>query len=152
MKKIYTLLFALMMTSLGFGQTLAAGDIAIIGVSVDDEEVLLVAMENIPSGESVFFTDDEWGGTSFNSGEGFYEWITPTITAGTVFTLTTTTSSVGGTITQRAGSLIFSNSGDGFFLYQTSTNVYNTGTYTILGFAGEDAGDAGTLSGTGLTL
>ena len=151
MKKIYTLLLTLLITSLGFGQTLSAGDLAIIGVGVDDEEVLVVALEDIPSGESVFFTDDEWAGSAFNSGEGFYEWVTPAITAGTVFTITTATTSVGGTVTQRAGSFALGNSGDGVFLYQTSTNVYNTGTYTVLGFAGEDSGDSGSLAGTGLT-
>jgi hypothetical protein len=133
-------------------QTLTAGDLAIIGVGVDSEEVLLVALADIPSGESVFFTDDEWAGSAFNSGEGFYEWVTPTITAGNTITLTKTTSSVGGTITQRAGSMALGNSGDGFFLYQTTTNVFNTGDYTILGFAGEDSGDAGTLDGTGLVI
>ena len=133
-------------------QTLTAGDLAIIGVGVDSEEVLLVALADIPSGESVFFTDEEWAGSAFNSGEGFYEWVTPTITAGNTITLTKTTSSVGGTITQRAGSMALGNNGDGFFLYQTTTNVFNTGDYTILGFAGEDSGDAGTLAGTGLVI
>lgn len=133
-------------------QTLTAGDIAIIGVGVDDEEILLVALADIPSGESIFFTDDEWAGSAFITGEGFYEWQTAsTISAGTVITLTTSAASVGGTVTQRAGSFALGNSGDGVFLYQTSTNTYNTGTYTILAFAGEDSGDAGTLSGTGLT-
>jgi hypothetical protein len=145
------MLFAISTTFSLKAQTLTAGDIAIIGVSVDDEEILLVALADIPAGESVFFTDDEWGGSAFNTGEGFYEWVTPLISAGTTFTLTTSSTTVGGTITNRAGNMALSNSGDGFFLYQTSTNTFNTGTYTILGFAGEDSGDAGTLTGTGLT-
>ena len=151
--KIATLLLlALFYSNSIKSQNLSAGDIAIIGVSVDDEEVLLVALSDIPSGEAVFFTDDEWGGSAFNSGEGFYEWTTPSISAGTVLTLTKTSTTVGGTITQKAGSMTLGNSGDGFFLYQTTTNVFNTGNYTILGFAGEDAGDAGTLTGTGLVI
>jgi len=136
----------------GVGQTLSAGDLAIIAVSVDDEEFMVVALTNIPSGESIFFTDEEWGGASFNTGEGFYEWVTPVITAGEVITISTSSTSVGGTVTSRAGSFALGNSGDGVYIYQTSTNTYNSGTYTILGFAGEDAGDAGTLAGTGLTL
>jgi|GEM_PF-2507763 len=152
LKRLSLLFFLLLGSLIGFGQTLSAGDLAIIGVGVDDEEILIVALNNIPSGESVFFTDDEWNVSSFNSGEGFYEWVTPVISAGTVFTLSPTTSSAGGTVTQRAGSFALSNSGDGVFLYQTSTNLYNSGSYTLLGFAGEDAGDAGTLSGSGLTL
>ncbi len=158
MKKNYFLKFVLPLMFLCNinlnAQTLSAGDIAIIGVGVDNEEILLVALADIPSGQSVFITDDEWNGSSFNSGEGFYEWVTPSITAGTVFTYdaNSDTMSNGGVVTQRAGNITLSNSGDGVYIYQTSTNVYNTGTYTILGFAGEDSGDAGTLTGTGLTL
>lgn len=153
MKQFYFLVITLLSVSLGFGQTLSQGDLAIIGVSVDDENFLLVALDDIPSGESVFFTDEEWNGTtSFNSGEGFYEWVTPSITAGTVITVTTTSTTAGGTVSQITGSFALGNSGDGVYIYQTSTNVYNTGTYTILGFAGEDAGDSGSLTGTGLTL
>ena len=74
---------------------MVAGDIAIVGVGVDTEEVLLVALNNVPAGESVFFTDDEWNGTAFNSGEGFYEWVTPAIIAGDVFTITKTSCSAG---------------------------------------------------------
>ena len=155
-KNLLKILFVTLITLIASpclkAQNLTAGDLAIIGVGVDSEEVLLVALADIPSGESVFFTDDEWAGSAFKSGEGFYEWVTPTITAGNTITLTKTTSSVGGTITQRAGSMALGNSGDGFFLYQTTTNVFNTGDYTILGFAGEDSGDAGTLAGTGLVI
>ena len=133
-------------------QSLSAGDIAIIGVGVDTEEILLVALADVSSGESVFFTDEEWNGNSFNSGEGFYVWITPSISAGSVFTLTKTSVSVGGTVSQLAGNMALGNSGDGFFLYQTSDNLYNSGTYTLIAFAGEDSGDAGTLSGSGLAI
>jgi hypothetical protein len=152
MKHFFTFLVAILFTSFGFGQTLSPGDLAIIGVSVDNEEILVVALEDITAGESVFFTDDEWNGTDFNTGEGFYEWITPSIAAGTVITITTTGTTAGGSVNLQVGSFALSNSGDGVFLYQTSTNTYNTGTYTLLGFAGEDAGDAGTLTGSGLTL
>ncbi|RNC85933.1 MAG: T9SS C-terminal target domain-containing protein [Balneola sp.] len=147
---------SLLLFTSGYGQTLSAGDIAIIGVGVDDEEVLLVALTDISSGESVFITDEEWGGSAFNSGEGFYEWVTPSISAGDVFTFATSgvTGVDGGsqgTVTSSAGSFALGNNGDGVFIYQTSTNVYNTGTYTILGFAGESSSNAGTLTGTGLT-
>ena len=154
MRKFYNLAFllsAFLCAGLVSGQTLTPGDLAIIGVSVDDEQVLLVALSNIPSGESVFFTDEEWGGSDFNSGEGFYEWVTPAIAAGNTVVLDTSGSSAGGTVTQQTGSFALGNSGDGVFIYQASGNTYDSGTYTILGFAGEDSGDAGTLTGTGLT-
>jgi hypothetical protein len=150
MRKILLLIAFLVSTSVSVGQTLSAGDIAIIGVSVDDEKVLIVALVDIPSNETVFFTDDEWNGSSFNTGEGFISWVTPSITAGDVVELTTTSSTAGGTVSTANGSFTLSNSGDGVFFYQTSNNLYD-GTATCLAFAGEDAGDAGTLTGTGLT-
>ncbi len=131
---------------------LSVGSFAFTAVGVDDEDFQIVALEDISAGETVFFTDDEWGGSSFNTGEGFVSWITPTISAGTVITLTDTSTTVGGTVTSQAGTFALSNSGDGIFLYQTSNNVYNGSVSTIIGFAGEDSGDAGTLSGTGLTI
>lgn len=157
MRKILTFLILLASAWQVQAQSLTAGDIAIIGVGVDNEEVLMVALANIPAGQSLFITDDEWAGSAFNSGEGFYEWVTPAISEGDVFVWTTSgvtgvTGASQGTVTQRAGSFALGNSGDGVYIYQTSTNVYNSGTYTVIGFAGEDAGDAGTLTGTGLTL
>ena len=152
LKISFLLLITILYSNQVNSQSLTPGDIAIIGVGVDTEEILLVALADVSSGESVFFTDDEWNGNSFNSGEGFYVWTTPSISAGSVFTLTKTSVSVGGTVSQLAGNMALGNSGDGFFLYQTSDNLYNSGTYTHIAFAGEDSGDAGTLSGSGLAI
>ena len=143
--------------SAGYGQNLSMGDIGIIGVSVDNEEVLLVALTDITAGEIVFITDEEWNISTFNSGEGFYEWVTPSINKGDVFTFKTVgvtgvEGGLQGTVTAKAGSFALANSGDGVFIYQTSTNIYNTGTYTFIGFAGKNSGFAGTLSGTSLTI
>ncbi|CAL2090979.1 lamin tail domain-containing protein [Tenacibaculum sp. 190524A02b] len=151
--RIFSLLILLNSFIFLNAQTLSSGDIAIIGVGVDNEEILLVALKDIPANETVFFTDEEWGGTSFNSGEGFVQWTTTAINAGTTVTISfnSDSSTDGGTITNITGSLALGNSGDGMYIYQTADNLYN-GTPTILGFAGEDSGDAGTLTGTGLTL
>src|SRR5690606_38252741 len=156
-KSISLVLFLCFGLSDVWGQTLSAGDIAIIGVGVDDENVLLVALSNIPEGEKIFITDEEWGGSSFNSGEGFLEWNTPQISAGDVFMFETSgvtgiEGSNQGTVNLVDGSFALGNSGDGVFIYQTSSNTYNSGTYTILGFAGENSGHAGTLTGSGLTI
>ncbi|SNR16675.1 lamin tail domain-containing protein [Tenacibaculum jejuense] len=133
-------------------QSLSAGDIAIIGVSVDNEDVLLVALKDIPANESVFITDDEWDTDKFRTGEGFHEWTTPSLTKGTVVTLSFNDNVASeGTLTTRAGSFALGNSGDGVFIYQTSNNLYD-GTPTVIGFAGEDSGDSGSLTGSGLTI
>lgn len=119
------------------GQTLDKGDVGIIGVGVDDEQVLLVALNDIPAGEILFITDEEWAGSSFSSGEGFFKWETPEIDAGIVITLNMTLrkTSLGDTLKLEGGSFALGNSGDGVFIYQTSTNTYNTGDFSVIGFA-----------------
>jgi hypothetical protein len=47
------------------------GDICIIGFnSLNPDEVVLVALVDIPSGFTVYVTDNGWTGTSFRTGEG----------------------------------------------------------------------------------
>ncbi|GLB50343.1 lamin tail domain-containing protein [Neptunitalea lumnitzerae] len=148
--------FSLALTC-SWGQTLTAGDFAIVGFNANDEYVTIAALSDIPSGETVFFTDEEWNGATFNTGEGFLEWITPTISAGDVFTLTTSgmsgiTGADQGTLSALTGSFVLGNAGDGVFIYQTDDNTYNSTNVNFLSFAGEDATSAGTLTGTNLTL
>ncbi len=66
----------------------SVGAIAIIGIDTDDPDTLtFVALEDIPEGEVIRFTDDGWLNTgSFRIGEGGTQWTSPSggITAGTV--------------------------------------------------------------------
>ncbi|GLB50341.1 lamin tail domain-containing protein [Neptunitalea lumnitzerae] len=134
-------------------QTLSPGDIAIIGVGVDSEDVYLVALKDINAGEIIFITDEEASTSgSFNSGEGFFSFTTPNITAGDVFMFKTsgvTDIEGSGTIsvTGHSGAFTLSNSGDGVYIYQSASNTYNGNDYTFLGFAGEDSGDGSIAPG-----
>ena len=62
LKISFLLLITILYSNQVNSQSLTPGDIAIIGVGVDTEEILLVALADVSSGESVFFTDDEWNG------------------------------------------------------------------------------------------
>lgn len=154
-----TLMFIAILTTVS-AQTLSPGDIAIIGMDTTTEELLLVALSDIPEGEIVFLGDNDWAITEFNDfNEGTVQWITPSITAGDVFILNFGTNSVTGisganqgTVTEPDPSVTLSNSGDNVFIYQSSTNTYNSGTVTFIAAATDSASMWGTLDGTGLTL
>lgn len=63
---------------------LAAGDVAIIGLNSDNpDEVLLVALEDLPSGLELFLTDNAWMGNSFRNGD-FYPDYDGTIKVSTI--------------------------------------------------------------------
>ena len=66
--------------------TLSAGDIAFTSFNADEDGWSIVALAEISASTTVYFRDDEWNGSSFNSGEGLHTWNsgTTSITAGTV--------------------------------------------------------------------
>jgi len=68
---------------------LTAGDIAFTAFNADEDGLSFVALTNIAANTTVFFADNEWTGTAFNTGESFNQWTsgTSTIAAGTVVRL-----------------------------------------------------------------
>ena len=57
---------------LGFLTTvhLKANDIVIIGLAADDpDQISFVTTVDIPANTVIYFTDNEWTGTGFNTGE-----------------------------------------------------------------------------------
>lgn len=87
--------------------TLAAGDIAIIGVNVDDpDSFAFVVLTDIEAGTQITFTDNGWNGTGFRTGEGVYTYtFQNAVPAGTVINVGTT-------------GMSFSGSGDSIIAYQ----------------------------------
>ncbi len=65
---------------------LTAGSIAFTGFNGDgDDNISFVALTDIAAGTVINFTDKEWTGSSFNSGEGTWSWTaTSAVAAGTV--------------------------------------------------------------------
>ena len=65
------------------------GDILFVGWDADNEDIAFVTTVDLPAGEVIYFTDDEWDGTAFNGGEQYMEWTVPAggVTAGTIVTI-----------------------------------------------------------------
>lgn len=68
---------------------LSAGDLVFLGYDSDNNDVVLLTTATISAGEVIYFTDDEWNGTSFdNANEQLIEWTVPAeLAPGTILTL-----------------------------------------------------------------
>ncbi len=68
--------------------TLTVGSISFTGFNADgDDDLAFVALTALPGGTEIHFTDNEWTGAAFNSGESGWTWSTAAdIAAGTVVT------------------------------------------------------------------
>ena len=85
---------------------LGPGSIAFTGFNADGNDNLsFVVLENIASGTTIHFQDNEWDGTAFNSGKSAFSWTaTGTIAAGTVVTI----DNIGtGTVSSNLGTVVF---------------------------------------------
>lgn len=65
---------------------LGTGDIAFTTINADEDGWSLVTFVDIAPGTVVYFSDNEWNGTAFNTGESYHQWNTgaSVIPAGTV--------------------------------------------------------------------
>ena len=87
MRKNFVQLLISLVLLTGFGESLfsqTAGSLAIIGVNTDaPKSFIVVALEDIPQGTVITFTDNAWNGTAFATTEGYVTWtVSPAITAG----------------------------------------------------------------------
>jgi len=86
------LIFSLFTTSLIAQAALSEGDLAIVGVNFDTNEVAVVALTDISAGETVLITDRGWDDSTdtFTTGasslEGTITWTTPSMSAGDIIT------------------------------------------------------------------
>ena len=62
----------------------STGDLAFTSFNADEDGWSMVSFVDILAGTTVYFTDNEWSGTDFNTGESFHKWTTGAISAGTV--------------------------------------------------------------------
>ena len=65
------------------------GDLLFTGFNADgNDDVALVSLVSIPSGTTIWFTDNEWDGTAFNTGEGIFSLTTTSaLNAGDIITI-----------------------------------------------------------------
>ena len=103
---------------------LATGDVLFICFNADNNSFGFVAINDLPAGEIIFFTDEEWNGSEFGGGESDIIWTAPAegLNAGEVVIFTgtdvaETTVTGGGTITKNGNSGL-STSTETIYAYQ----------------------------------
>jgi hypothetical protein len=134
-KILYTLVLT-HFTLMSFAQ------LAIIGQNAETpDELLLVALEDIPAGETYHITDNEYDSANdvFTTGEGFVSFTTNTLVEkGDVFSIKndgawSVEGSTNVTIGSSAGSLNFSLGNEQTYLFQTDDDTHTGVISTILG-------------------
>ncbi len=105
-----------------------AGDIAVIGFNADgNDDLAIVALAALPANTTIYFRDDEWGGTAFrDAAESSYAWNTGAmpILAGTVIVFTDLTNgpsvNLGTVMPVNASNRGISNSDEAIFFFTFS--------------------------------
>lgn len=64
----------LAVTALEANASLTSGDLAFTSFNADEDGWSMVTFADIAANTTVYFTDNEWDGSAFNSGEGFHTW------------------------------------------------------------------------------
>ena len=133
------------------------GTIAFTGFNADaNDGIAFVVLEAIPAGTTIIFSDREWTGAAFNSGEGSWNWTAPAggVTAGTVVTLDNISDSDGVPISTNigvaAGGSGIGSSGEIVYAYIGADADTPSAFLTALA-SNTFVVDGGTLAGTGLT-
>lgn len=70
---------------------LSAGDIAFTSFNADEDGLSFVTFKDIAASTSIYFSDNEWTGSAFNTGESYNLWNSgaTSVAAGTVIRLST---------------------------------------------------------------
>lgn len=136
---------------------LTTGDIAFTSFNADEDGWSLVTFVDIAANTTLYFTDNEWQGSAFNTGEGYQRWVSgpSTIAAGTVIRFssiqTASRAASVGTLSGVSGSVDMAQTEEAIYAYLgTASNAPTTFLAAITNTAFGRAG-AGTLTGTGLT-
>ena len=134
---------------------LVTGDVAFVGFSADGSDgFAFVALNNIDANSTIFFRDDEWSGTAFNTGENVITWQSGLVevTAGSIVQVSNVAS---GGISTTVGAISlsglggFGTSNEGLFAY-TGPNANAPSTFLTALFNGTAIGSGSTLAGSGL--
>ena len=137
---------------------LGPGSIAFVGFNADGTDNLaFVVLEEIALGTVITFTDKEWDGTAFNTGETTFTWTaTSTIAAGTIVFLDqvgggngVTTSNLGTVVFSDFGNLGIGNGDETIYAFVGS--IASPTFLTAVANGGYSAAN-GVLTDTGLTV
>jgi hypothetical protein len=133
------------------------GDLSFTSLNADEDGWSLVALVDIPSNTTLFFSDNEYVASAFNTGESYFRWGSgsATIAAGTVIRFSsidnaTLLASSVGTFTREAVALStnygVSTTADTVYLFEGSSATAPTRFIAAISNAAD-----GSLAGTGLT-
>lgn len=138
---------------------LGSGDLVFTAFNADEDGWAMVAFADIAAGTTVYFGDNEWNGSAFNTGESYHRWVSGsgTIAAGTVirFTKTDTTSlsaSVG-TLSREAvsGSTNYGTANSDEVIYAYLGTSATAPTTFLSAITNGNFSAHGSIAGTGLT-
>lgn len=145
-------------TPTAHGELVQPGDLAFVGWNVDgDDDLAFALFADTSPGTTVWFTDNEWQGTAWNTGEGVMQWASNAVlAAGTVVVLRDIDAAGnplrGASHGTLSGSLQLATTGETVYAYLGATSSTPS---TFLGAistrAGDYSGSGGTLAGTGLS-
>ncbi len=138
---------------------LAPGSIAFVGFNADgNDNIAFVALETLPTGTVIFFQDNEWSGTEFNTGESAWSWTaTADVAAGTVVRIDNIGGALPSDIATNIGTATFVDttnrgvSGSDEILYAFIGPNATTPTAFLTAFANNALTSGASLDGTGLT-
>ena len=132
---------------------LSPGDIAFTGWNADVNDAFsFVLLQDVAVGERIWFTDNEWDGSSFNSGEGLLSWTADAfMSAGAVVSLNQTnrSASVSANTGLVSGAIDLNASNEALFAF---TGDILSPLNFLSAFSSDGASGFNTLSGTGLSL
>jgi hypothetical protein len=140
---------------------LNAGDLLFTNMNTERDGFAVAAFADIAAGTQIYFNDNEWGGTSFNTGESGFRWtvgsdivkgqvisfdiIDPAGSAPNIIT------SSNGTLTLVSGTNIgFSQSGETLYMYTGANATAPTTFISAISTFSTFTGTNGLLAGTGL--
>lgn len=158
-KKILIIAFALVLVFGISGSATAAGapgKIAFVGFNADGlDGFSFVLLSGATAGAVVNFTDNEWDGSVFNTGEGVITWTAPgsVLPAGTVVTIEAgaVVGTGKGSITASSGSLNLGASDENLYAYQGD---FSNPTVFLAAISNEIFGSTsvGVITNTGLSV
>lgn len=160
-------LFAILLATAGVNAhaDLGAGDLAFTAFNADEDGFAMATFVDIAANSTVYFTDNEWRGSSFNSGEGYLTWMTggDVIAAGSVirFSAIQSTSNAAATYgsvtrypTSGENTFSFSSSGEAVYAYLGTSRTAPTVFLSAIASTPFDGASSSSplLTGTGLSV
>lgn len=157
------LAFALAVAAALPASALTTGDIAFTAFNADEDGFAMVALASVAANTKVYFSDNEWSGTAFNTGESFSSWTSgaAAINAGTVIRFSKTDSATllaasVGTLARESVSgssnYGFSQSEDTLYAYLGTSATAATTFLAAVSSSTYGSAAGGSLTGTGLSV